>query len=168
MLDLQKLTDINKAGLAVIIAAIVIIIGMIFLQVRRLLLAFIIGSSLASTIFSLSYMGVANVQFKGIPNYEYMAFYVPLFYGAFNVLTVALTKKFDKFKYATLAIPAIVGALHGLVFSSFGRYVLNNLPVKNFQFTENNEWQMHLYAMAYYAIIYGVVVSFLNKLYFLY
>lgn len=164
----KKFTDTNTFGLVLAIGAGAIFIGFLFLKLRRLLLAFIIGSSIASTIFSLSYLGIANVNNKGIENYEYMAVYVPLLYGAFNVLSTGLTKHFSKVKYLPIIIPFLVGALHGGVFSLLERYVMGNLPIKNFDFKEGQEWQVHIYAMLYYSAIYGVVVTFLNKLYFLY
>lgn len=164
----QKLSDIKIAGIAGGIGVAVLAIGFLFLKARRLLLAFMIGSSLPATIFSLSYIGIANINFKGIDNFEYMAVYVPLFYGVFNVLSTGLSRHFKKIKYLPIVIPFLVGGMHGLIFSSMGRYLLGNLPVTNFRFKEGEEWQVHLYASMYYAAVYGVVISFVNKLYFLY
>jgi len=164
----NKMADYKIAMIAGGVAIAAILIGFLFLKIRRLLLAFMIGSSIASTIFSLSYIGIANLKFKGIENYEYMAIYVPLFYGAFNVLSTGLTKYFSKLKYLPIIIPFIVGGAHGVIFSIFGRYLMGNLPVKNFKFKEGTEWQVHIYSFMYYAAVYGIVLTFLNKLYFLY
>lgn len=163
----KKMNDYKIASIAIAIVIGVVAIGFLFLKLRRLLLAFIIGSSIASTIFSLSYIGIANLKNKGIDNYEYMAVYVPLFYGAFNVLSSGLSRYFSKFKYLPIIMPFIVGGTHGVVFSLFGRYLMGNLPVKNFNFKEGEEWTVHFYAFMYYAIIYGIVLTFLNKLYFI-
>lgn len=164
----KKMKDYKVATIIASLSVGVIVAGLLFLRLRRLLLAFIIGSSVASTIFSLSYLGLANLQFKGVDNYEYMAVYVPLLYGAFNVLGSGLTKYFNKLKYAPIIIPALVGGMHGLVFSVIGRYLMGNLPVKNFQFNLGDEWQVHIYAFLYYSAVYGVVLTFLNQLYFIY
>lgn len=164
----QKFSDPKIAGIAVAVAVGAIAIGFLFLKLRRLLLAFMIGSSLPATIFSLSYIGIANLKFKGIENYEYMAIYVPLFYGAFNVLTTGLSKYFSKIKYIPIILPFLIGGLHGVIFSIFGRYLMGNLPVKNFQFKKAEAYLVHIYAFMYYAAVYGIVISFVNKLYFLY
>lgn len=165
----QKLPETQIAGIIGGITIFAILVGFLFLKLRRLLLAFIIGSSVASTIFSLSYLGISNFKFKGIPNYEFMAIYVPLLYGAFNVLGSGLVRKFGSFtKFLPIVIPALVGGIHGLVFSLLERYAMGNLPLTNFQFKEGEEWQVHLYAFIYYAAVYGVVLTFLNQLYFIY
>lgn len=164
----NKLSDGKIAAIVVGSALGILVIGFLFLKLRRLLLAFMIGSSLPATIFSLSYIGIANLQFKGIDNYEYMAIYVPLFYGVFNVLSTGLSRYFSKMKYLPIIIPFLVGGLHGVMFSTYGRYFMGNLPVKNFQFKESEAYLVHIYSFMYYAVIYGVVVSFVNKLYFLY
>ena len=164
----NKLSDGKTAGIIIGIVVGLVAVGFIFLKIRRLLLAFIIGSSIASTIFSLSYLGIANLKNKGIDNYEYMAVYIPLIYGGFNVLNTGLSSYFSKAKYLPIVIPFVVGAIHGGVFTLLERYVMGNLPIVNFDFTKNTEWQVHIYAMLYYSAIYGVVVTFLNKLYFLY
>lgn len=164
----QQFSDPQIAGIAAGVAVGAVAIGFIFLKARRLLLAFMIGSSLPATIFSLSYIGIANLNFKGIENFEYMAIYVPLFYGAFNVLTTGFSKYFSKIKYLPIIIPFLVGGTHGLVFSVFGRYLMGNLPVKNFNFKESEAYLVHIYSFMYYAAVYGIVISFVNKLYFLY
>ena len=168
MVNFKKLADGKVAGIAIVVGVGLLAIGFIFLKLRRLFLAFMIGSSLPATIFSLSYIGLANLQFKGIKNYEYMAIYVPLYYGVFNVLNVAFSRKFKAFKYLSIAIPFIVGGLHGLLFSVYGRYLMGNLPVKNFQFKESEAWLVHIYAFMYYAAVYGIVISLVNKMYLLY
>lgn len=164
----KKMDDYKVAGIAAAVVIGIIVVGFFFLKFRRLLLAFIIGSSMASTIFSLSYLGIANLKFKGIDNYEYMAIYVPLFYGAFNVLSTGLSRYFSKLKYLPIIIPFIVGGTHGIVFSLFGRYLMGNLPVRNFNFKEGEEYLVHIYAFMYYAAVYGIAITFLNKMYFLF
>ena len=164
----KKLSDFKIAGIFGGIGVACILGGLLFLKLRRLLLAFIIGSSVASTIFSLSYFGLANYYYKGLDNYEVMAIYVPLFYGAFNVLSTGLTRHFGKFKYAPILIPLLVGGTQGVIFNIIGTFALGNLPVKNFQFKEKDQWQIYLYAFIYYAAVYGIVITFLNQLYFLY
>lgn len=167
MVNFNKMTDGKIAGIILPIAVSILGIGFYFLRLRRLFLAFIIGSSLPATIFSLSYIGLSNLKFKGIKNFEYMAVYVPLYYGVFNVLNVAFSRRFRKLKYLSMIIPFIVGGLHGLIFSVYGRYLMGNLPVKNLQFKEN-DGLVHIYAFIYYAAVYSIVISLVNKMYLLY
>ena len=74
----------------------------------------------------------------------------------------------SRYKYLPVILPFLVGGTHGIVFSVFGRYLMGNLPVKNFDFKEGEEYLVHIYAFLYYAAVYGIVISFVNKLYFLY
>jgi len=165
------MVSLNREIISIIVASIgisFIVIGFIFFKLRQLLLAFLIGSSLPVTIFSLSYIGIANLKFKGIDNYEYMAIYVPLFYGIFNIISVILSRRYQEMKYLVVLFPFIVGGIQGLLFSSVGRFIMRNLPIKNFGFTEKNVDMVHLYAFLYYAAIHGIFITFINKLFSLY
>ena len=165
---LKDIKDYKMAGTVGIIVAFSMVIGFLFLKIRRLMLAFIIGSSVASTIFSLSYLSFSNLKFGGIKNFESIAIYIPLLYGGFNILNVALIRNFGKSTLLSIFIPFLIGALQGITFSFIGKYFMNNIAIKNLNFKKSNEWKSHLYAAAYYSAVYGVVITLLNKLYFVY
>ena len=63
---------------------------------KNLLLSFIIGSSIISTIISFSYIGSAFRKSKrpsDIP-YEMFPIFIPIMFGIFNVINVILIKKY--------------------------------------------------------------------------
>ena len=142
-----------------------LVIGIAFLKLRRLFLAFMIGSSLTSTIFSLSYLGIANLNTKAITNYEYMAIYIPLYYGVFNVLNVVLSKRFSKFKYLSMGLPFLVGGAQGVLTSVFGQYFLDKSGLSKIGLDDKEAVKTHLTAFFYYAAVYGIVITFVNKIY---
>ena len=120
---------------------------------------FITGSSILSTIITLSYIGYANYRKKAIHHYELVAIFVPILFGIFNVLNVHIVKKYKNKNYSL-----IVGALLGLVFSLSGRFLENNLPINIFGFTKSNINYVHIYAMGLYALIFRFVVNFVNEI----
>ena len=147
------------------VAVAVLILGVAFLKMRRLFLAFMIGSSLTSTIFALSYLGLANINTKAIENYEYMAIYIPLYYGVFNVLNVVLSRRFSKFKYLSMGIPFLVGGAQGVLTSVYGQYFLDKAGLDKIGLGDKDALKTHGMAFLYYAAVYGIVISFVNKIY---
>ena len=143
----------------------VLILGIAFLKLRRLFLAFMIGSSLTSTIFSLSYLGIANLNTKAITNYEYMAIYIPLYYGIFNVLNVVLAKRFSKFKYLSMGLPFLVGGAQGILTSVYGQYFLDKAGLEKIGLGDKDAVKTHITSFFYYAAVYGIVITFVNKIY---
>ena len=120
---------------------------------------FITGSSIVSTIITLSYVGRANkaAGTDGIKNYELVAIAIPVLFGLFNILNVHVLKTYKNKNYSLL-----VGALLGLIFSMSGRFLENNLPVTLFGFTQENINYVHLVAMVTYALIFRFVVNYFN------
>lgn len=147
---LKDMEDYKIAGCIGIIIIVALVIGFIFLKLRRIMLAFIIGSSIASCIFSLSYIVFNKYKFKVDTN----IIYIPLLYGAFNVINASLIRRFAKSKLTEIIIPFIIGAVQGASFSIITK--------------DSDHWKSHLYCSSYYSALYGLVITFLNKLYLLY
>ena len=127
-----------------------------------LLLSFLIGSSILSTLISNLYIGRANMKFKGIKNYEFIPLSMGIIYGLFNVINVLLMNSIQdiKLKYA---LSFIIGGLQGFLFSLFGRFYYDTLPIKLFGFTKDNVHMVHIHAFLFYGLIYTIVINSLNK-----
>jgi hypothetical protein len=121
--------------------------------------AFIRGSSILSTIITLSYLGYYNSKTNAIKNYELVPIVVSVLIGLSNVINVYLVKK-----YKNDNISVVVGAGMGLVLSLSGRFLENNLPINMFGFTKKNINIIHVVAMVLYAFIFRFIISRVNKL----
>lgn len=126
---------------------------------------FIIGSSLPVCFITFVYNGIAFAN-SGRPSsvpYEYIPIIVPLLFGLWNVIMLNIMKKYPTLRQQPW-YPFVIGALAGLSFSLIGRFVFD-LPTNIFTFTKRTAYQVHLYAPIFYAIIFGLIVNNLNKLF---
>ena len=121
------------------------------MSLKKNILLFAIGSSLLGTIVSDSYIGRANMRKKGIPDYELVPIGISLLYGLFNILSYYFRR------------PFLVGGLQGLLFSIFGRFYMDNLPVKMFGFTNENAYLVHPSAFIFYGLIHMFILYPLTK-----
>ena len=114
--------------------------------------AFTISSSIILTIFTLSYIGYAFNN-SGRPSsvpFEMIAIGIPITFGIFGIINHYVVKKYG-INYSLL-----VGLLLGLFFSIVGRFYLN-LPKLIFGYNTDNEWQVHLYAIGIYSLLFRFV-----------
>lgn len=126
---------------------------------KKLLLAFIIGSALPSVLSSNLYIGWANASKNVIKRYEFFPLWVSLSMGIYNIINYKLYEQ-----YQSEMIPVIVGVIFGLMLSSIGRFIFD-LPTRLFGFTRENEWTVHIYAAALYSSIFYLTIHTLNKWY---
>lgn len=105
------------------------------------------STSALLAVITFWYVGRAFRQ-SGRPSdipYEWFPIAIPVIYGLFITLT-------DKLEVRWPLNAIISGMLMGLTLSTIGRFYLG-LPTKIFHFTESNQWQVHLWAMALYSVI---------------
>ena len=124
---------------------------------NKILLAFIIGSSLPSVLISNLYIGMANYKKDIIKRYELFPFSIALLFGLFNIINYMIYKKIHN------DISAIIsGILFGLILSLIGRFIFD-LPTRLFHFTKQNEYMVHIYASLLYTFIFYFIIQNLNK-----
>jgi|TARA_B110000967_G_scaffold146433_1_gene149891 membrane protein CcdC involved in cytochrome C biogenesis len=121
-------------------------------NITNYLLSFIISYT-ASTI-TLIYLGVAfNKSNRPIDiPYELFPILLPFMYGIFGIINYYTISNYGYY------YSYIIGIIFGLLLSIIGRFGLN-LPVKIFNFTKSNEYQVHLYAMLIYAVIFQFIIT---------
>lgn len=120
---------------------------------KKILHAFIIGSSIISTIITFSYIGKAFSS-AGRPSnipYEWFPILIPILFGIFNILNVIWLN------------PVITGMLMGLTLSILGRGL--NLPNILFGYTKKNEYQVHIIAVILYSLIFKYIINNINILF---
>lgn len=126
--------------------------------------AFIVGSSLPATWFTLWYVGrahKANKPVPGLPDYEFVCIWILIAYGLTNAL--AHSKFIKKFIKRDIIRMAVCGAFLGVILSSYGTFV-GNFPVDMFGFSEKN-WNAPLYFAPFlYAAIFVVIVHNINRI----
>ena len=141
------------------------------MNAARLLLAFVVGSSIVSTAPSEWYMGKSydragcpcDLAFFGHPDLKFWLYpiVVPVLFGLANVGMVLLQDSLDVNPWL---IAAFVGALFGFLLSLVGRFGFD-FPRKVFGFrTEAEQASVHWMAPVVYALIFAVVVQGLNRL----
>jgi hypothetical protein len=129
------------------------------MEYKKLLLAFIIGSSLPSVIISNLYIGMANTNKDIIKRYEFYPLGIALLFGVSNIINYMI------YKYLNSDISAIIsGVLLALTLSFIGRFIFD-LPTKLFHFTKKNEYMVHIYASVLYSSIFYFIVQNLNKIF---
>ena len=126
---------------------------------KKLLLAFIIGSSLPSVLVSNLYIGIANSRKDIVKRYEFFPFGIALLFGIYNVLNYLLYKEINNDLSAV-----IMGIIYGLTLSSIGRFGMD-LPVRLFDFSRKNESMVHLYASILYVGVFYFIIQNLNKMF---
>ena len=126
---------------------------------NKILLAFIIGSSLPSVLISNLYIGFANSQKNIIKRYEFFPLGVAFLFGFYNIINYLL---YTTFKNDTTAI--LMGIVYGLTLSFIGRFIFD-LPTRLFDFTRTNEYTVHLYAITLYSTIFYFIIQNLNKMF---
>ena len=126
--------------------------------------SFIVGSSLATFIFTFLYMGYAYRQkatkegaeaARQVLQYEVFAVMIPLIFGIVNVMA-------NWYGPASTMRMALFGAAVGFFLSNIGTFVLH-LPTELFGAT--NRYQYLWIAPLLYAAIWGIVVNWLNRSY---
>ncbi len=138
---------------------------------NRLLLAFVVGSSVVSTAASEWYMGRSydragcpcDLTFFGNPDLKFWLYpiVVPVLFGLANVGVVLLQDSLDVDPWL---IAAFVGAVFGFLLSLVGRFGFD-FPRRVFGFeTERAQASVHWMAPVAYALIFAVVVQGLNRL----
>ena len=137
----------------------------------RLLLAFVIGSSILSTVWSEWYMGRSydlagcpcDLTFFGHPDLKFWMYpiVVPILFGLANVGIVSLQDAFPAWNPWLIA--GLSGALFGLLLSLAGRFGFD-FPRRVFGFgTEEEQASVHWMAPVFYAVVFAVVVQGLNR-----
>ena len=125
---------------------------------KKILLAFIIGTSLPSVLVSNLYIGLANSKKDIIKRYEFFPLGVALLFGIYNIINYFLYKKIGN------SSAIIMGIAYGLTLSFIGRFIFD-LPTRLFGFTRQNESMVHLYASLLYATIFYFIIQNLNNLF---
>ena len=122
--------------------------------------AFVIGSSIISTIITFLYLGGAQIKkrLRSFP-YEYAMIAIAISFGLFNVLNVELQRLYPRRKRV---IPFLVGGAMGLLFSLVGRFKYD-LPRKLFGLSKRREWIVHPAGVVLYGAIFGLIVETVNK-----
>lgn len=126
----------------------------------NLLRAFIIGSSLPATIYTLGYMGHAYNK-NPIPQIDYAMFAIimPLVFGISNAILSGLIR------YQNTRVKFLIfGFIFGFIISSIGLYM--DLPVQLFEIPENKKYIVLLLAPILYAFIWAVPIYGINKFMF--
>lgn len=126
---------------------------------KKILLAFVIGSSLPSVLISNLYIGIANSKKNIVKRYEFFPLGIALLFGFYNILNYLLYKQIHS------DLSAIVsGILFGITLSSIGRFGMD-LPYRLFDFTRNNEYMVHVYASILYVGVFYFIIQNLNKMF---
>lgn len=117
--------------------------------------AFITGA--LTSLLTIAYVGRAYYKAGSPPDVPFrtIALTLPILYGLANYILVVRLKNSRAGAFA-------VGLVFGLLLSLFGRFMLD-LPQKIFGFSPDREWVVHGSAMALYAVIFGVVLRWLNS-----
>jgi len=126
---------------------------------KKLLLAFIIGSSLPSVLISNLYIGLANSKKDIIKRYEFFPLGIALLFGIYNIINYLLYKKINN-DFSAI----IMGILYGITLSFIGRFIFN-LPTRLFDFSKQNESMVHIYAIILYSAVFYFIIQNLNKLF---
>ena len=124
--------------------------------IKNYLISFLVSYSV-STI-TLIYLGIAfnkSNRPTDVP-YELFPILLPVMYGIFGIVNYYTISNYGYY------YSYIIGAVFGLLLSIIGRFGLN-LPTKIFHFTKYNEYQVHVYAMLIYAVIFQVIITPLTK-----
>lgn len=121
--------------------------------------AFVVGSSLPATIWSLTYLGIPSSQKKrNSLQYEKLAVALPAVFGLFNALIVS-------FPLGTVEPQSrlfLLGALFGLVFAYYGTHVVP-IHYQVLGYRKQNWWMVYLFEAFFYAMVWGVVLHTLNR-----
>jgi len=126
---------------------------------KKILLSFIIGSSLPSVLISYLYIGIANSKKDIIKRYEFFPIGIALLFGIYNIINYLL---YTKLKSDMSAI--IMGILYGVSLSLIGRFIFD-LPTRLFHFTKTNENMVHIEASMLYSVVFYFIIQNLNKLF---
>ena len=134
---------------------------------NKYLLSFIIGSSLISCLVTFAYTGFAfhkaNHTFDDVEplHYELVPFLIPIVLGFGNVLNFWLRNNIGKGIPRWFAT-GLGGGITGLILSIIGRFGFN-LPTKIFDFEEENQHYVHVYAFGLYILIFSFIIQPLNS-----
>lgn len=122
---------------------------------KKTLLAFILGTFVS--FVSMLYIFKADYNKNKLPMLHAVPFFIAGTYGIANVINIHLM---PKQKYTML-----LGAVMGILYSFVGRFLMGNLPVKLFGFTDENAYLVHPLAAGFYALIFELILKPLNMIY---
>lgn len=118
--------------------------------------AFLVGSSVVTTIVTITYVGVAYAR-RGLPAGFDIQWYTLLFslvygLGALAIKRLILDPKGVSYNWALL-----VGAAVGLTLSLIGRFAAH-LPQRLFGMSAEGAWKVHVIAPVLYALVFRLWV----------
>lgn len=123
-----------------------------------LIRAFIVGSSLPASIYTLSYVGRSyGANPTDQLHYPGFAIAIPLLFGLSNAIVSNLIR-YDNTRLKF----ALFGACFGLVLASIGLYL--DLPVQLFDMEESLQRMVLLIAPLLYAVIWAIPIYQMNLL----
>ena len=126
--------------------------------------AFVLGSSFPVMVFPLLYIGLPHMKrTTPLPSglrYETIPLALPLYYGAWNVLSTYLGKQGLDKMMGTRGRLVATGALTGLVLSLIGRKIYN-VPHELFGHRKDDT-RVHYVAPILYGGIFGFIVHYLQ------
>lgn len=125
-----------------------------------LLKSFVVGSSLPATVWTFSYLGVAHRAHptKALP-IEAVPVIVPALFGIVNAAVNTIPASSSE---AYTIRMFVVGGLFGFLLAVAGTFGMN-LPVELFQAPESERFKFLLIAPFLYAVIWGIVVNYMNR-----
>lgn len=126
---------------------------------KKIILSFILGSSVVSTFITFLYLGIGveRADNPDILGYSFFPILIPLMYGGFNVFNVVMSDRFGMGEN----FACVSGALLGLSLSYLGRFVFK-LPEKVFKMKKQDEWLVHVLAAVMYCLIFRLIIQNLN------
>lgn len=128
---------------------------------RQGLKAFILGSSLCITVFPLAGLAIATAGLSLSPGeiqWSMIAIVFPVLLGVANFLTVTLTIQ------RSLLSMILIGAIIGIVLSSYGVFVLN-YPQKVYGLQGNHRYLVLAVAPVFYGMIWAYPMRWINELF---
>lgn len=78
----------------------------------------------------------------------------PIFFAIFNLIYIYIIDN-----YTNIDNYFIIGAIAGLIISSFGRFIMD-IPTKVFKLPDPN--MFHIYGMVTWSLFYGVIFKYLQ------
>ncbi len=120
--------------------------------------AFIIGSSLPATVWTLCFAGMSHKQ-RPCPkdmNYEWFAVIMPALFGFINGILVTFpgNNPQQRMSYA--------GALFGLLFAAYGT-CLTDMHCHLLNITPRYRFIAFIWEPIFYAFVWGVVIHYINE-----
>lgn len=116
---------------------------------------FVIASSLPATLWPILGLAVSNIRRGGDLDFMYIAVFVPLLFGLFNLITSFV--RFERNKRNML----LTGLLLGLIMASIGTF--NGIPQRVYGLTGNMTYLVLIGGPIFYGMIWRFVVYPLER-----